>query len=488
MMKKYLLFITLLLVISFVSLSYVAHGQVAASWFGNVTINGTNASDGVNVLAFNGSTQLAATTVGAYKTGAYLIDTACSSGQNLEIKVYDLSASNVSCTPGNSTSLNLSVNTTSNGVACTFNGSCTSGFCVDAYCCNSACGGASEDCNVAGSEGTCTSTAAAPSGGGGGGGGSGAAPSTKPSETQSITGTVSAGIPAKLSFSKSGDIAVETIEITVKETLQSVSVTVKETNKPSSASVAIESSDGSVYKYLDITPTISNEKISTAKIQFKIPKTWFDDNNIDPNTVKLKKNVGTGWSDLSTTQTRSDDDYYYYEAETSSFSVYAVTGQKKVAAPPEEPEEKKPAITIISPADGAVIEGNTITIRLSVSNFEIVAPREPVADTEGHFHVYLDGGQEQRGPQTTFTYENVSPGEHTIRVELHRSDHTQLDPSVAKTIMVTLREKGITPPIKIPKEWDTITTLGAIIVILIVVLGGAYIYYGRGKKKKAASL
>ena len=43
-----------------------------------------------------------------------------------------------------------------NACSCTSGSQCSSGNCVDGYCCNSACSGACDACNVAGSEGTCT--------------------------------------------------------------------------------------------------------------------------------------------------------------------------------------------------------------------------------------------------------------------------------------------------------------------------------------------
>ena len=44
-----------------------------------------------------------------------------------------------------------------NGYACTKGSECASGFCVDGYCCNEACGASCKACNVAGTLGTCTS-------------------------------------------------------------------------------------------------------------------------------------------------------------------------------------------------------------------------------------------------------------------------------------------------------------------------------------------
>jgi hypothetical protein len=46
--------------------------------------------------------------------------------------------------------------TLSNGTACTLSAECASGSCVDGVCCNVACGGTCEACNVAGSVGTCS--------------------------------------------------------------------------------------------------------------------------------------------------------------------------------------------------------------------------------------------------------------------------------------------------------------------------------------------
>jgi len=50
------------------------------------------------------------------------------------------------------------------GVACTMDGDCTSGHCVDGVCCNTACSGQCEACDIPGSIGTCSPTLGAPHG------------------------------------------------------------------------------------------------------------------------------------------------------------------------------------------------------------------------------------------------------------------------------------------------------------------------------------
>src|SRR5262249_10916193 len=44
-----------------------------------------------------------------------------------------------------------------NGLACTSDLQCASGFCADGVCCNSACTGKCQACNLGGSVGTCSS-------------------------------------------------------------------------------------------------------------------------------------------------------------------------------------------------------------------------------------------------------------------------------------------------------------------------------------------
>jgi len=154
-----------------------------ASWNGYVYINDSLASSGTRVSAHvnNASTATAVTSTGAVKTllnnqSYYIIDLECASGSNVSFKVWDVWSNVVdqTCTGGwhtNGTSyFNLSISTLANGNNCTYADSCNSGYCVDGYCCNSACDGASEDCNVSGSEGTCTSTAGATTTSPGGGG------------------------------------------------------------------------------------------------------------------------------------------------------------------------------------------------------------------------------------------------------------------------------------------------------------------------------
>jgi MYXO-CTERM domain-containing protein len=66
------------------------------------------------------------------------------------------------CAPGAQCNAGACEAKGANGSSCTSNDACTSGFCVDGKCCNSACGGQCEACDV--NPGTCTTVTGAPHG------------------------------------------------------------------------------------------------------------------------------------------------------------------------------------------------------------------------------------------------------------------------------------------------------------------------------------
>ncbi|KHO47378.1 MAG: heme/copper-type cytochrome/quinol oxidases subunit 2 [archaeon GW2011_AR5] len=120
------------------------------------------------------------------------------------------------------------------------------------------------------------------------------------------------------------------------------------------------------------------------------------------------------------------------------FSILIVAGCTSTAP--------SPSVTITSPTEGQLIEGNTATVALSASNIRLAAPNGTVVEGEGHFHVWLDGANEQRGPKTTFVFNNVPLGEHTAKVELHRGDHSPYE-GTSKTVSFMLAVSGQLPPV-----------------------------------------
>jgi len=109
-------------------------------------------------------------------------------------------------------------------------------------------------------------------------------------------------------------------------------------------------------------------------------------------------------------------------------------------------------VTITSPEANATIPAGNVTVEVNLTNFTLVEPTgQPNAPGEGHLHYYLDApiptnASEPAIPKTggyvistnlSYTWENVTPGEHNLSVQVVHNDHTPLIPLVFDTVNVT---------------------------------------------------
>jgi PGF-pre-PGF domain-containing protein len=264
--------------------------------------------------------------VATFPAGYYSISLDCNVVDNVTFRVWGVNITGVNtsaqpCKEGVHQSFHLNMSTLAAGGSCTYSKGCTGGYC---------CSGATEYANGEGT-GTCqasacsaaTTTTAA--GGGGGGGGGGAAALAEESTTLT---SIAKNKAATFGYAKSDDLGIQQIKVTATVDASNVKITVKETSWTGTA--AVPKTAGSTYKYLTITPTnIKSSEVGKTVIKFKVSRAWINDNNIDPDTVKLKKHKEGKWNVLPTKKIKSDADYYYYEAETTQLSIYAITGEKK---------------------------------------------------------------------------------------------------------------------------------------------------------------
>ena len=113
-----------------------------------------------------------------------------------------------------------------------------------------------------------------------------------------------------------------------------------------------------------------------------------------------------------------------------------------------------PAVMLISsPQEGSIIQASNIEVSVQVFNFRVSDKlgQDPVPG-EGHIHYYLDvaipttpgepavsaPGTYKADFSTSTVWEEVTPGEHTLGVQLVNNNHTPLDPPVTATVMVTV--------------------------------------------------
>ena len=115
-----------------------------------------------------------------------------------------------------------------------------------------------------------------------------------------------------------------------------------------------------------------------------------------------------------------------------------------------------PTVSITSPANGATIQAGDIDVKADVENFNIVDKQGQANVTgEGHVHFYMDvspvpsaAGQPAipanpnalwaHVSDNEYTFTNVSPGTHTIVVQLVNNDHTPYVPPASANSTFTV--------------------------------------------------
>lgn len=117
-------------------------------------------------------------------------------------------------------------------------------------------------------------------------------------------------------------------------------------------------------------------------------------------------------------------------------------------------EASGPSVAITSPADGATIQGNVVSLALDVKGIEIVKADGDLTGATGHIHVFIDtepvpvGEAIGKTPTVIHSADNpvvvpgLSVGEHTLTVVLGNGAHTRLSANTA-TIKVNVAGPAI---------------------------------------------
>lgn len=111
----------------------------------------------------------------------------------------------------------------------------------------------------------------------------------------------------------------------------------------------------------------------------------------------------------------------------------------------------KPVIIITSPSNGAMIRGSSLTVKVAVHNFRIVAPtlvNPPILKGDaGHIHYVLDGlahfvPTRDVSAQLWHTWDGVTPGRHVITAYLSTSQHVQFPGTKQVSVAVLVEASG----------------------------------------------
>ncbi|MBI4287140.1 MAG: hypothetical protein HY671_01780 [Chloroflexi bacterium] len=124
---------------------------------------------------------------------------------------------------------------------------------------------------------------------------------------------------------------------------------------------------------------------------------------------------------------------------------------------PAAPSQMQPAVSVVSPGEGASLLAGDIPVTVQVSDFTVVDKQGLAAVAgEGHIHYFLDvsapttpgkpavpeSGEWAHVASTSHTFVNVGEGMHTISVELVNNDHTPLTRPVVATVTFTVAAEG----------------------------------------------
>ena len=87
------------------------------------------------------------------------------------------------------------------------------------------------------------------------------------------------------------------------------------------------------------------QNIANATINFKVEKSWVNENKISTSTIKLNRYNKSEWDPLITNQIDQDADYLYFESKTPAFSPFVVTGKEEYSGEAVEAGEEGMTIT-----------------------------------------------------------------------------------------------------------------------------------------------
>lgn len=121
-----------------------------------------------------------------------------------------------------------------------------------------------------------------------------------------------------------------------------------------------------------------------------------------------------------------------------------------------------PTLTLVGPANGSTVTGDSVTVEVQVSGVTLRPPDGQVDPAYGHLHFFLDqqpplspGAVVPVGPahivhtaETSVTFRNLAPGQHTVWVALGLGTHQLTTPVVFVSTTFTIAAAA--PPTRAP--------------------------------------
>lgn len=182
------------------------------------------------------------------------------------------------------------------------------------------------------------STSGTSGGSAGGGGGTVSAIKVTIGDKDAVVKIPSIAANAESNFSIASPVlAVTGMKVKVVNKVTNVQITA--TKLDSRPGKVVSDAPGIVNQYLEIAKTnISDADVESVTIDFKVKKSWMEENNINADTIALHRynEKNDQWSKLNTTKISEDNENISYQAASPGLSVFAITGETKSAVPGEQ--------------------------------------------------------------------------------------------------------------------------------------------------------
>ncbi len=302
------------------------------SYYGTVTVDGSNASAGSVITAATSTNSHSITVSPAGQYGGGLVSQDKLLGEGAIGATVTFTLTNSGCTSVNTLSDTLNEATHSHTLA--FTTASGSG-------CSSS-GGTTTSGTTSGSSGGAGGSS---SGGGGGAAGENAnIEATKTKLFSSIangeTVTMAVDVP---------EIGIIALRILFNEGGSNIAITV---NSLISRPGELESPSDKVYQYLEIklSDNADTSQIQSVDIDFKVKDSWITANTVDPSTIVLFRWT-IRWNELPTIKTSTDSAYSYYTATSPGLSTFAIGVSNKAKPTETTPTTPTPTTPPTTPAE-----------------------------------------------------------------------------------------------------------------------------------------
>lgn len=99
-------------------------------------------------------------------------------------------------------------------------------------------------------------------------------------------------------------------------------------------------------------------------------------------------------------------------------------------------QEQGPSLRILSPEEGATVQGSNLELKMQVRGVALSPSR---SSNSAYVLLRLDDAPPLKAYSDTFTFRDVASGNHVVRAELRRADGSAFQPPLRTQVRFVLR-------------------------------------------------